>query len=580
MNSPSRAALAIAALLLLVYARSLGNGFVYDDLLHIVGEPVPENFAQFAQIFAEPMSPLVPYYRPLARLLNVGQKWLHGASPLPFHLLNLALAFACAWVLRGLLLTRAIGASASAAAYAALLFALHPIASECIYPVTSGREAMLPTLFTLLALGAYLRGNVRGRATAVVCFALGLLSKEQAIVTPALLGFADALRIAPEAPRSARTWALRYAPYVAVIAAYAALRAAVIPSGMGAGLALFAAPDGPLLSFLYDLQTSFAPFWEVVYEPRLEIWWSWPRVALAALSGGALFVAAVRIDARRSLWFAALIVLELAPTANVLVQETRFAERWGFAALAGWAGLAALVITSAEARGRIGSRWRLASAIPLIALAWLAMTRGSAYRDNDAFLAQWLRSDPSAAQPWISLGEAHERRGDYGEAVRAYRRVLAFHPDTALAHASLAVALAKQGQLAPAERHARRALALDPRDAESWSNLGGIRARRGDLAGAIENYERALALRPRLASAHNNLGLALRARGDSAGAAERFELALEIAPNFAEAHANLGDLLAASGDRADAERHLTRALALDPELTPARDALARLRAAR
>lgn len=574
-----RAALLIAALMLAVYGRSLANGFVYDDLLHVVAEPVPQSLEQLARIFAEPMSPIVPYYRPLARLLNVGQKWLHGAAPLPFHALNLALGFACAWALRGLLTTRALGASAGAATLAALGFALHPIASECIYAVASGRETLLPTLFTLLACSAHLRGTPRARAAAVACFALGMLSKEQAIAIPLLLVLADALGIAPDAPRSARGFAARYAPHALVVVAYAALRTLAIPSGAGPELALLRMPSGPLLSMLYDVQTTFAPFASVIYEPSLTVWWSLPRLALAAAAAGALALFAVRADARRACWFLAWIALSLAPTANVFVQEPGFAERWGFAALAGWLGLCALAFTRLRAAGPLLRRGSWIAPLAALALcAGLTFLRGPAYRDNEAFLAQWLHSDPSAAQPWISLGEAHERRGNYGEAVRAYRRVLARNPDTALAHASLAIALANQGQLPRAEAHARRALALDPGDAESWSNLGGIRAKRGDLSGAIEHYERALTLRPRLASAHNNLGLALRARGDASAARERFELAIAIAPDFPEAHANLGDLLLARGDLAAARQHLETALALEPSLVAAEQALARLAA--
>ena len=153
--------------MLATYHSALGAGFVYDDLLHVVDEPIPANFEQLARIFAEPMSPLVPYYRPLARLANVGQKLAHGDAPLPFHLLNLALGLACAWALRAVLVTRAIGITPEWASLAALLFALHPIASECIYAVASGRETLLPTLFTLLACGAYLRGTSRGRAARI-----------------------------------------------------------------------------------------------------------------------------------------------------------------------------------------------------------------------------------------------------------------------------------------------------------------------------------------------------------------------------------------------------------------------------
>ena len=571
------AALCIAGLVASLYVPAYYAGFVYDDWLHVVDEPVPENAGQLVQIFLEPMSPLVPYYRPIPRLLNVAQKAIHGANPLPFHALNLALGIACALALRSLLVSRAIGASPVWAARAAMVFAVHPIAADCIYPIASGRETLLPTLFTWLAIAAYLQATVRGRTAALLCFALGLLSKEQAVVTPVLLGLADALRIAPDPPRSAGGWLTRYAPFALVIAGYAALRHVAVPDALSPGVALLTAPAGPVLSLLYDLQTTFAPFAHVVYEPRLEVWWSWPRVGVACVVASALAWAALRTDLRRAAWCLALVVLSLAPTANVLVQETRFAERWGFAALAGWVGIAVLALTRAQPLR--GARAAVLNAIAL-SLAVLSLVRAPEYLSEDAFLARWRESDPTAAQAWISTGEAAERRGDYDAAVRAYRRVLALNPDVALAHASLAIALAEQGRLADAQRHAERALALDPGDAESWSNLGGIRARRGDLAGAVAHYQRALALRPRLASAHNNLALALRARGDTAGARAHLEAALDAQPQFAEAHANLGDLLAAQGDRAAAERHLARALELDPELGAARDALDRVRAPR
>ncbi len=587
---PRAAPLALAALLLLVYGRSLASGFVYDDFLHVVDEPVPESLGGLARIFAEPMSPLVPYYRPLARLLTAAQLVLHGPAPLPFHAVNLALAAACAAALYALLRTPALGATRGPAAIAAALFVVHPLASECVYPVASGRETLLPTLLMLLAASAYLRATRAGRAAAVACFALGLFAKEQAMALPAALLAADALRIAPDSPRGARAWLARYAPFALVVAGYALARRAAVPAALSPGIALLEAPAGPLLSLLYHVQTAFAPFAAVIYEPRLDAWWSPPRLALALALAAGLAFAAARRDARRTLWLIAWTLLALAPTANLLAQETRFAERWGFPALAGWAGMLALTIGRvpglapalgenpyAPARSRLALRVLLAaSAALLVALGAVSFARGAAYRDDGAFLAQWLRTDPTSRQAWISMGELHERRGEPSEAIAAYRRVLSLDPESALAHASLAIVLAGQGRLGQAQGHAERAVALDPNDAESWSNLGGIRSQRGDVAGAIASCERALALRPNLATAHNNLALALRRRGDLLAARSHLEAALAARPQFAEAHANLGDLLAATGDRAGAIRHLERALALDPTLTPARAALTRL----
>ena len=106
----------------------------------------------------------------------------------------------------------------------ATLFAVHPITSECVYPVASGRETLLPALFILIATISHLRPGRTWQWLSVVAFLFALFCKEQAIVVPALFLAADWLGLTPR--RLDRVSA--FGPYIAMLIAIA------IPTFMGA----------------------------------------------------------------------------------------------------------------------------------------------------------------------------------------------------------------------------------------------------------------------------------------------------------------------------------------------------------
>ena len=141
-----------------VYVPSLQNDFIYDDVEIILAHRAPRSFADWAQIFKERHFPNLPYYRPVTRLTLLGQKRLHGDVPWPFHLANALLLGAAALLAFGILRLPAFGVQRGPALIAAAMFALHPAASSCVYPICSGRETLLPSVWMLGAMYAFLRG--------------------------------------------------------------------------------------------------------------------------------------------------------------------------------------------------------------------------------------------------------------------------------------------------------------------------------------------------------------------------------------------------------------------------------------
>jgi tetratricopeptide (TPR) repeat protein len=423
------------------------------------------------------------------------------------------------------------------------LFAVHPVASSCVYPI-SGREALLCAGFVIAASWAFLRGGVRWRMTALAAFGAALLCREQAVVVPFLLVLADALGLPPDAPgRRPRRWLLRHLPFAAVLLLYLAVRSVVLASANVHRMALLDEPMGPLLSFAYFLQTAFTPFVELVYEPRPEVWaspwrrWVWP------LAVGVLAVLALRGRARLgtgALFWVGWVVLGVLPTANLLRQEAPFAERHILLSLLGVVGVVCMLC--ATVWSRTGPRRAVVAAgvVLLVGCSAVSFHRGRYFHDNLAFFEQWIQTDADAPQAHLSLGDWYDRAGRLDDAVAEYRTVLAAHPRHVPTRYSLGEALLKRGEVAEAATH----------------------------LGFVVRYQ------PKKALPRYRLGVALLLQDRIAEAAAQFQETVQIDPRHAHAHSKLGVVRARDGRHAEAVVHYRRALALDPELAEARHNLA------
>jgi hypothetical protein len=286
--------LALFLLIFLAYLPSIDSEFIYDDRVLIVNQQAPSSLGDLAQVFAEPHWAGLDYYRPLSRVTLVIQKGLHGDRPMPYHAFNVAVMGLTA-ALAYLLLTLPVFAIRRVPAFvAAALFALHPIAAQCVYPIT-GRETSIAVAWSLAAVYAWLRPGRNWYIASVVLFAAALFSREQAVVVPLLLVLAD--RLLPsndQARHSAGRLLRRLVPFAAVFLFYYAARYLVFARSTGPAIGLGDYPAGPLHSFLYTLQVTFTPFVQLVYEPRMAVWFSAWRIGLSLISIGVLVWLAFR----------------------------------------------------------------------------------------------------------------------------------------------------------------------------------------------------------------------------------------------------------------------------------------------
>lgn len=494
-----------------LYSQAMWNGFIYDDLEVILEQPAPQSVEDVLRIFSERHFPGLPYYRPVTRSTLLLQKTLHGDVAAYFHLANAALAGVAMLLVYLLLRLPVFRIRFWPALWAASFCALHPITSSCVYPISSGRETLLPGCLVLASVFAFIRGGRCGYRLAILCFTMALFSKEQAVVIPALFALADLLHITTDGPgRDLKRWALRYAGIAVPVAIYFSIRW-ILFGGSEYQLAVLKHPSGPFWSLLYSIQTVFAPFVQLHYEPPLEVWYSTVRTCIpVALTVGLVTIAAFQKAGSRPLlmFWVGWCLLTLAPTANLLSQEARFAERYVLLALVGAAAPMALGISSAQQRRSVicaGIFGTLTVAL-CAAVSW---DRCASFKDEITFHSNWVTTNPQSLDAHVNLGLALHEAGRLDEAIAHHQAALEIDPDYAGAHINLGNSLLTIGKPQDALIHYREVL-NNPEYPEHHAgmhfNMALVFEQTGDFPAAIKHYQALLDSNTDSIDVHISLG--------------------------------------------------------------------------
>jgi len=579
------AAVVISLLITILYSvAAWGNELIYDDRILIVEQPTPKSVSEVFSVFGERHWYNLPYYRPLARLTMVGQKYLHEDSVGLYHLFNAAIMGVAMLLSYALLRLPQFQIRPLAALIGATLFAVHPLASSTVYPICSGRETSLPAVFIIATVYCHLRSGWFWRVATPIGFAAALLCKEQAVILPVLFFLADLLGISAAPPgRKISAWAARYLPVAAVVVLYAYIRWSLFGGAGEHELAIVEHPLGPVQSFAYALQSIFVPFVKFAYEPRFEIWFSVWRMIVAAVVALTVAVAIWRSPAevrRAALFWLGWSTLALLPTANLLVQEAKFAERYVFLALLGAVGIVMAMVSNVWNRVGLRQLSIVLGSLLVIVSVGVSMFRSRYFETELAFLKQWTTVDPQAGQAQLSLGEYFFDQGNLVLAKDHLLKSLRTNPESFGAHNGLGNVLLRSGDLEGAAAEYEAALRSRPDYAKSHSNLGVSLALQGNFQQGAEHCRRAIELQPGLQGAHFNLGLVLELGGRPAEADQQFELesAREPLREFAEQHIGFARRFAAQKKYARAAAHFEHALRHDRNHLEARNGLEQLRA--
>lgn len=373
------------------------------------------------------------YYRPLTILSYLLDRDLWGLIPSFMHLGNILLHLACALLV--FIITKRLlplwGAKGEGPAlFAALFFALHPIATESVSWI-SGRTDPLMAVFLLLAVWLSLLALPTGRPLVAlaggVALFLACLAKEVAVfILPALLwlivvypahgGWLDRLR--------RRWWALLM-PTVGVIG-YFALRHLAIANDSGINTALKGVTGGGDYDLLDKARVAFKVYgfyvkklfvpWPLNFAiVEISDWYVLAGIILAAL----LLYLIWRADIAGA--FGLLAFCVLSPSLLVVYGKmawTPLAERYLYASVALFAPLAAFIILRLRTLVSVAVKRRCNLALALLLMVFFATTlhRSWIWQDNLRLYQDTLAKSPNLAPVQNELASALMRKGRVAEA--------------------------------------------------------------------------------------------------------------------------------------------------------------------
>jgi tetratricopeptide (TPR) repeat protein len=536
---------ALVAAVFLAYQPVWYAGYIWDDDLHLVDNPVLKPGGWLATWVPGSYVNYWPVTFTAYRL----QYAVWGLNAAGFHLVNLAVhAGAALLVWRVLVRLRVPGAI-----FAAALFALHPVNVESAAWIAQLKNT-LSLLLTLLSMLWYLSYEQQGGRwrylLSLAIFLLATLSKGMTLTLPiVLLACAWWQR-----NRITRRDLLRVVPFLLIGMLMTAVEiwlqqqsAQVMGVVVRSDRLLSRAAVAGCAVWFYFGKLVWPVNLLFVY-PR---WQIDPRNLLSYVPGLLLVLLLALAWRRRHTWGRPVVMLLvcyvglLGPTLGfVNVYFMRFslvADHWQYAAMI----VPCAVFAGAAAALSSRRRWSRLLA-PVLGLGLLAALAALTFYQSRI----------------------------YANVETLYRAVIAGNPDCWLAHGNLGEFLAGQGRTEEAIACYQKALEIYPDCVESRNNLGFAYARLGRFDEAIPEYRAALMLKPHESGKiHNNLGAALVARRRFDEAIAEFGAALETEPDRAEAHINLGDALASQGRLDEAVAHFQRAVQIQPELAAARQRL-------
>ncbi|MCD6011037.1 MAG: Tetratricopeptide 2 repeat-containing protein [Flavipsychrobacter sp.] len=181
----------LAVISFAVYANTLQNGYVMDDITVTTGNTiVTQGFSGIPDLlFTTRLKGFqqgadAESYRPVPMITHAIEYQLFGDNAAVGHFFNIILFIGCVIALFVFLDKLFAHKRTGTAFTASLLFALHPIHTEVVANIKS-RDELLCFLFAFISLNQFVNyanaGKTRQLIAGAICLALSLLSKETAI---------------------------------------------------------------------------------------------------------------------------------------------------------------------------------------------------------------------------------------------------------------------------------------------------------------------------------------------------------------------------------------------------------------
>ncbi len=517
----------LALLVFAAYGNSLKNDFVWDDRVYLLESEAIHNWHLFAESFSDlsegaARSEALDLSRPLMALSLFVDYKLFGENPFGYHLNNLILHLLN--VLLVFFVARSITSKHLTALISAAFFALHPIHTEAINPVTF-REDLLASLFYLSSFLAYLVGLKQyGRSRwaswglSTLCLLAALLSKEMAVTLPVVILSFHWLVSSKNKDEGLfeKSFVNLMVVMGLVTAVYLGFIYSVysgLPESLSSGYKNQPPFSGLLtfpLIFFYYLKLLFLPVplladydFPLTTSPGSPLFFV-PLVLMVALIGLIRFV---RKEQRFLIvWF----FLTFLPVASIVPTFNIIAERFLYIPSVSFILFFSIFIGSATEQVSSSKRNFSLTLLILVLSFFLLLTvsRNSLWKNDYTLWKDVLKYNELSFLAHNNLGNWYRKRGDLDDAFAAYRKAISLWRGNAKVHYNLGLVYFDRRQFDDALNSFLIARRIEPQNVVYAVNVGGLYGMMGDHNRAVGAFRDALRLEPENEFAKANLARA------------------------------------------------------------------------
>ncbi|XP_063281375.1 protein O-mannosyl-transferase TMTC4 isoform X1 [Pelobates fuscus] len=621
----------IGSLAVVCFANSYNGNFVFDDSEAIINnkdlrEEIPIGDLWLHDFWGTKLNSNASHksYRPLTVLtFRMNYIVAGGLHPVGFHAVNIILhclvsvlmldVFSILFGVAGNNKSKKITYASKASSLAALLFAVHPVHTECVSGIV-GRADLLCALFVVLSFLGYYKavsGFYVGHSSvfwvllSVFLSAVAMLCKEQGITVLGLNAVFDIfvicklnmLEYIQKVLRRDRT-----SETVLLLNNGLFLRISILASGgismlyirwhiMGTGPPAFTEVDNPasfassllvrVINYNYYYSMNgwllLCPWWlcfdwSMGCIPLIKSFSDWRIIALVALWCsllGLIYQALCSSDGhkRRILTLGlGFLIIPFLPASNMFFRVGfAIAERVLYLPSIGYCLL--LTYGCSKICKQVKNKKLMTAAI----LGLLAMNvvrsiyRSNQWKSEELLFYSALSVCPLNAKVHYNVGKNLADRGHQAAAIQYYREAVRLNPKYVHAMNNLGNILKERNELQEAEQLLSQAVSIQPDFSAAWMNLGIVQNSLKQFEEAEKSYLTAIKYRKKYPDCYYNLGRLYADLNRHMDALNAWRNATFLKPEHSLAWNNMIILLDNTGNLAQAEAIGREALKLIPK---------------
>jgi protein O-mannosyl-transferase len=498
----------------LLYANSLHNEFVFDDLPLIVDNVLIQDIGNLGKVIGWESGE--PLYRPVRYVSYMLDYWLWGLKPAGYHAANILYHALSSFILY-LVLLELLG-NGGAAVAGAVLYLSHPVLTDSVTYI-SGRRDVLVGLFYLLSFYYFVRYRKEPHTGYAVLtgifFLLALGSKEMGITLPGIClvydfmhAFAQHKAKQPTLSRMKqaaaetvqRGWKI-YLPlalmggiyfYYKIVLYYASSESSYYGGSAASNFATVVRIICHYIKLVFFPVVLHADYSYNAF-PLSQSFLEWRVLGAGLAVAGLLWVTLRALKRLEWVFFGGMwFFITLLPVSQIFPHHELMAEHYLYLPLAGMVIMAGpLLVYVMEKKQRVAQGLLL-----MIALLYGLRTieRNSDWRDGMALWNGVVAAAPESARGHDNLGTEYFRRKDYKTALHHYQEAARLRPGDGMFHNNLGMAYGALGDLDNAEKALLKALKHNFNLAKTHNNLGKIYYFKGDYEKASEYFSNSIRL--------------------------------------------------------------------------------------